>query len=64
MSETKLLLKRDTQSLPKYPHCMKNIDSVSYSELHGGFWGRRYIYFCPFCLTTLGVSHRKGFFMG
>jgi hypothetical protein len=64
MSNPKLTLKLDTQSLPKCPHCKKNIDTVSYNELHGGFFGRRYIYFCPGCRTTLGVSHRKGFFMG
>jgi glutaredoxin len=64
MSEQGLKLTRDTQSLPKCPHCKKDIDTVFYRELHGGFWGRRYIYFCPHCRFTLGVSHRKGFFMG
>jgi len=64
MSETGLLLKQDTTSIPKCPHCKKDVDTVSYKELLGGFWGRRYIYFCPSCLMTLGVSHRKGFFMG
>ena len=57
-------LKLETQSTPKCPHCKKDLDSVSYNELRGGMFGRRYIYFCPSCLNTLGVSHRKGFFMG
>jgi len=26
--------------------------------------GKRYIYFCPNCRKVLGVSHRKGFWMG
>ena len=64
MSTQKLTLTRDAESLPKCPDCKKDIDAVSYTELYGGFWGRRYIYFCPGCRSTLGVSHRKGFFMG
>jgi hypothetical protein len=27
-------------------------------------FGKRYIYFCPACSKVLGVSHRKGFWMG
>lgn len=64
MRETGLLLKRETKAIPKCPHCKKDVDTVSYRELSGGYWGKRYIYFCPSCLNTLGVSHRKGFFMG
>lgn len=64
MSEKRLILRQETKAVPKCPHCKKDVDTVSYRELYGGFWGRRYIYFCPSCLTTLGVSHRKGFVMG
>ena len=27
-------------------------------------FGRRYVYFCSRCRKILGVSHRKGFWMG
>jgi len=64
MSEANLKLRQDTEAIPKCPHCKKDVETVSYRELYGGFWGKRYIYFCPSCLNTLGVSHRKGFFMG
>lgn len=64
MQQTEMSLKREPALLPKCPHCRRDIATVSYRELHGGFWGRRYIYFCGECLMTLGVSHRKGFFMG
>lgn len=64
MSQSSLRLKRETETIPKCPHCKKDIDTVSYRELYGGFWGRRYIYFCPSCLCILSISHRKGFFMG
>lgn len=59
-----LRLERNEDVRPKCPHCDKNLESVCYRELHGGFWGKRYLYFCPGCRATLGVSHRKGFFMG
>jgi hypothetical protein len=60
----KLKLMLDTVSKPKCPHCKAEIDTVSYNELQGGMFGRRYIYFCGSCRNTLGVSHRKGFLMG
>lgn len=48
---------------PKCPHCQKQLKAVFMKELKETF-GKRYIYFCPECLKTLGVSHRKGFWMG
>ncbi len=29
-----------------------------------GTLGQRYVYFCPHCGKTLGVSLRRGFWMG
>ncbi|MBN1561036.1 hypothetical protein JW998_12355 [candidate division KSB1 bacterium] len=49
--------------LPKCPHCEKDITRVWYQAL-STFLGKRYIYFCPQCRAVLGVSHRKGFWMG
>ena len=60
----KLNLERDEQTQPVCPHCQKQLNTVKYRELHGAFWGKRYFYFCPSCRAALGVSHRKGFFMG
>ena len=48
---------------PVCPHCSDELDTVWMHELRGTF-GRRYVYFCPRCRKVLGVSHRKGFFMG
>lgn len=48
---------------PVCPHCSDELDTIWMQELHG-FLGRRYIYLCPRCRKVLGVSHRKGFFMG
>jgi hypothetical protein len=48
---------------PICPHCGTEFGTVFYRELRGTF-GRRYVYFCGACRKALGVSHRKGFFMG
>ena len=48
---------------PICPHCDVQLESLWFRELLG-MLGRRYIYFCPHCRKVLGVSHRKGFWMG
>ena len=48
---------------PLCPHCSAELRIVWLREL-AGIAGRRYIYFCPECRKVLGISHRKGFFMG
>lgn len=48
---------------PVCPHCTAQIDELWFQELASQF-GRRYIYFCAQCRKVLGVSHRKGFWMG
>jgi hypothetical protein len=48
---------------PLCPHCQQPLHTVWYRRLRGVL-GRRYIYFCSACQKTLGVSHRKGFWMG
>jgi uncharacterized protein with PIN domain len=48
---------------PICPHCSAELQTIWTQELRG-FMGRRYVYFCPECRKVLGVSHRKGFFMG
>ena len=48
---------------PMCPHCSKPLYEVWFRELQTSL-GRRFIYFCSMCQKTLGVSHRKGFWMG
>jgi predicted RNA-binding Zn-ribbon protein involved in translation (DUF1610 family) len=48
---------------PLCPHCGEGITRIWFREVET-FFGKRYIYFCPKCLKTLGISHRKGFWMG
>jgi len=48
---------------PECPHCNRKIEKIYFRELTA-FLGKRYIYFCSLCKKALGVSHRKGFWMG
>jgi hypothetical protein len=49
--------------LPICPICKDELKSIAYQELQGIF-GKRFVYFCNQCRAVLGVSHRKGFWMG
>ncbi len=48
---------------PRCPHCGAPLTAVAARELRVGL-GVATIYCCPECLKSLGVSHRKGFWMG
>ncbi|MCF8261832.1 MAG: hypothetical protein K9J12_13720 [Melioribacteraceae bacterium] len=56
-------LKKKEDVSPVCPHCNTDIREVWFNELRTDF-GRRYIYFCSKCKKVLGVTHRKGFWMG
>ena len=49
--------------VPVCPHCKSEVRNIWYQEL-AGFFGKRYVYFCSNCKSVLGISHRKGFWMG
>lgn len=51
------------EETPICPYCEQEITSVFVNKM-GGFLGVRYVYFCRNCRKVLGVSHRKGFWMG
>lgn len=48
---------------PICPHCEAEIDGVYHQELELSL-GKAYMWFCKECRKVLGVSHRKGFWMG
>ena len=48
---------------PICPHCEKEIQSVSQRRVESTL-GVRFLYYCAHCRKTLGISHRKGFWMG
>ncbi|MBL1214868.1 MAG: hypothetical protein HND52_16035 [Ignavibacteriae bacterium] len=48
---------------PVCPHCGEEITKV-FARLMSTAFGKRYIYFCSLCKKVIGVSQRKGFWMG
>jgi len=56
-------LEESTDAAPICPHCDSELVKVLMQELRG-MLGRRYIYYCSACRKVLGISHRKGFWMG
>lgn len=48
---------------PLCPHCNEPLRTLWY-RIMGSLFGKRYVYFCPKCRKVLGISHRKGFWMG
>jgi hypothetical protein len=56
-------LRESNDIAPVCPHCSQAISEVLFRQLRGMF-GKRYLYFCGKCKKVLGVSHRKGFWMG
>jgi len=55
---------RETVNIkPVCPHCEEEIRDVLATKLET-LLGVRFIYFCGLCKKVLGLSHRKGFWMG
>ena len=52
-----------TTESPICPHCEKRIDRI-FARKTKSTLGVRFVYFCSYCKKVLGVSHRKGFWMG
>ena len=48
---------------PLCPHCNEPAHTIHYRAL-SGLLGKRYVYFCGLCRKVLGISQRKGFWMG
>lgn len=60
---TMIKLEQREDMRPVCPHCTNELRSMWFQELKGRM-GKRYVYFCGTCRKVLGVSHRKGFWMG
>ena len=57
------ILKEMNATTPLCPHCSESLHEIGFRQLKA-LLGKRYVYFCAHCRKVLGVSHRKGFFMG
>ena len=49
--------------VPRCPHCEQDIQRLNARKVKSPF-GVRFVDFCDHCRKVLGVSHRKGFWMG
>lgn len=58
-----ITVEETTSVLPICPHCENEVVKIMATEMISTF-GKRYVYFCSKCKKVLGVSHRKGFWMG
>ncbi len=48
---------------PVCPHCDAVVDKIYSQQVAQGL-GKAHLWFCVSCRKTLGVTHRKGFWMG
>ena len=46
--------------VPLCPHCSGELTRIYARQLSATLLSKRFVYFCPHCLKTLGVTHRKG----
>lgn len=53
----------DPSGQPLCPHCEKTIAQINFKRIRSTF-GVKFIHYCPHCRKVLGISHRKGFWMG
>lgn len=56
-------LQEKSEVQPLCPHCNEPVGEIWFQKI-SGLLGQRYLYFCAACRKVLGVSHRKGFWMG
>ena len=48
---------------PRCPHCKEPLTRLVRTRIQDPL-GKAYLWSCPNCRTALGVTHRKGFWMG
>jgi uncharacterized protein with PIN domain len=48
---------------PVCPHCKEPLSRIVRTRIQE-MLGKAYLWSCPHCRSVLGVTHRKGFWMG
>ena len=61
--ETRIDVRNPGEIYPLCPHCSAEIRQVFQRQLKAMF-GKSFIYYCTNCRKSMGVTHRKGFWMG
>jgi hypothetical protein len=59
----KIQIRDNYAAAPICPHCEKELLEIAARRVESTL-GVRFIYYCCSCRKVLGVSHRKGFWMG
>lgn len=63
VATTRIRIREDFSAEPICPHCGKEIEEIAARRVES-ILGVRFMYYCCNCRKVLGVSHRKGFWMG
>jgi len=63
VTNTRIRIREDFPSAPLCPHCGKEIQELAARRVESAL-GVRFVYYCTDCRKVLGISHRKGFWMG
>jgi hypothetical protein len=58
-----IVVEEQYEKHPICPFCSTQVAKL-YTRQTRAFFGKRYVYYCSNCLKVLGLSHRKGFWMG
>lgn len=64
-----VMISEQPELVPLCPHCNHELGEIVATTARGQgsaafMFGKRTVYACPSCRKALGVSHRKGFWMG
>ena len=63
VQDGRIAVREPGELYPLCPFCDAEVREVYKREVRGLF-GRRYMYYCSSCRKVLGITHRKGFWMG
>jgi len=63
VTTNRIKMRDDFPAEPICPHCGKEIQEIAARRVES-MLGVRLLYYCTACRKVLGVSHRKGFWMG
>jgi len=63
MTNARIRIREDFPAAPLCPHCGEEIHEIAARRVESAL-GVRFLYYRSDCHKVLGVSHRKGFWMG
>lgn len=61
--EDAIRIVENSPEAPVCPHCEQEVHALHARKIRTQL-GVRFVYYCGSCRKVLGISHRKGFWMG